>query len=178
MSTTDAVSKKKTLTLSDYTDEMLALDDLAAMDEGEWTDAHQTLADELGAKLAQKTDDVWHYRETLRSDAERARTVAKDISDKAKRLTARVEWLDNYIKAEMRRSGRSTLQGAIWKIREQRNSQPSVTVDVLPAALPAAFVRTIPAVIEPDKPAIAKAILAGDVIAGCSVDFGTHLRAS
>jgi len=180
--------KRSTLSLRDFTDEMLALDGLAALDEGEWTDEHQQLADELATKLATKADDFWEYRLTIKANAEAARSYAADISArasafalivsaKAARLAKRVEWLDRYAMAEMERSGRPHLQGEFWKVRMQRNGQPSVNITAPVESLPVHCTRTIPAVVEADKKAIATAILAGEKIDGCSVSEGSHGRA-
>ena len=169
--------KKQTLSLRDLTDEMLALDALAALDEGEWTDEHQELADDLAQKLATKTDDFWEYRLTLKADAERAAAYAKEVKAKADRLLARVEWLDRYLLAELERNGRGFVKGSVWEVRRQVNA-PSVVVDVLPSALPPEFQRVIPAVIEPDKKALAVALKSGAQVEGVRFAEPTyHLRA-
>lgn len=168
--------KRKSLSLSDLTDEMLALDALAAMDSGEWTDEHQALADELGGKLATKADDFWEYRLTLRADAERAKEYAKAIREKADRLQQRVEWLDGYAMREMERSGRPFLKGSVWEIRKQANPA-TVVVDAMPAALPLEFQRVIPEVIEVDKRALGEALKAGLEVEGCRLEHSFHLRA-
>ena len=171
------VPTRQALTLSDYTDEMLALDALAAMDEGEWTEEHVLLSDELHANLAKKADRFWEYRLTLKRDAERAKAYAEEIASKAKRLMARVEWMDGYLLREIERSGRPSMKGELWEIRAQKNSAPSTIVDVLPDALPPEYVRVIPETREPDRLAIATAIKAGAEIPGCRLEYGKHLRA-
>lgn len=169
--------KRQRLSLADLTDEMLALDGLAALDDGEWSEVHQELADDLAVHLAQKADNFWEYRLTLKADAERAKAYAAEIAAKAKRLAARVEWLDGYALREMERSGRPFIKGDVWEIRMQKNSAPSVIVDVLPDALPVEYVRVIPEVREADRNAIATALKGGAVIEGCSLEYGFHVRA-
>ena len=168
--------KRKSLSLSDLTDEMLALDSLAALDDGEWTDEHQELADELGAKLATKADDFWEYRLTLKADAERAKEYAKAIREKSDRLAKRVEWLDGYAMREMERSGRPFLKGSVWEIRKQQNPA-AVVVDCLPAALPLEFQRVVPEVIEVDRKALGEALKGGAEIEGARLEYSFHLRA-
>jgi hypothetical protein len=168
--------KPKTLSLADYTDEMLALDSLAAMDDGEWSDEHQALADELGEKLAKKADDFWRYRLTLKADAERAKEYAKAVREKADRLAKRVEWMDGYAMREMERSGRPFLKGDIWEVRKQQNPA-AVVVDCLPAALPLEFQRVVPEVIEVDRKALGEALKAGAEIEGARLEYSFHLRA-
>lgn len=171
------VPKRQRLSLSDLTDEMLALDALAAMDEGEWSDEHEALANVLATKLAQKADDFWEYRLTLKRDAEAAKAYADEVAAKAKRLAQRQEWLDGYALREMERSGRPFLKGDRWEIRAQRNSTPSVLIEVLTDKLPAEFIRVVPEVREPDRVAIATALKAGATIEGCALEYGKHLRA-
>ena len=172
----ESKQKPKLLTLADYTDEMLALDDLAAMDDGEWTTEHQELAESLLPKLASKVDDLVLYRETLRKKAATAREYARDVSKKADRIEARVAWLDNYVLEQLERSGRERMEGDVHHIRRQRNN-PSVLVEVLPANLPEAFVRVIPEQREADKVALLAALKAGETIEGARLAPTTyHLR--
>lgn len=172
-----AQPKRQRLSLRDLTDEMLALDALAAMDLGEWTEEHEALGDELATKLAAKTDDFWEYRLTLKADAERATAYAKEVREKADRLLKRVEWLDRYLLVELERNGRGFVKGDVWEVRRQANPV-SVVVEVLPTALPAEYQRTIPAVVEADKKALSAALKAGTVIEGVRLAEPTyHLRA-
>lgn len=170
--------KPQLLSLADYTDEMLALDDLAAMDDGEWTEAHQALAEELLTRLADKVDHLVLYRETLRQKAASARAYAKEVSKKADRVEERVAWLDRYVLAQLERSGRERMEGDLHTIRRQRNN-PSVIVEVLPANLPEAFVRVIPEQREADKVALLAALKNGEEIEGARLAPVTyHLRVS
>lgn len=166
----------KLLSMRDLTDEMLALDDLAAMDEGEWSDEHEALAVELASKLASKTDDFWEYRLTLKSNAERASEYAKSVAAKAASLQKRIEWLDRYMLAELQRNGRGFVKGDVWEVRMQRNP-PTVVLDVLPAALPPEFQRIVPAVVEADRKKLAAALKDGAEIEGVHLSQSYHLRA-
>jgi hypothetical protein len=172
------MSTRTTITLREYTDEMLALDALVDLDEGEWTDDAQQLADELLAKLATKIDDLVEYRASLATRARDWSETAKAIAAKAKREQQRVEWIDRYMLEQLERMGRDTIAGTLWKVRRQKNPA-SVLVEVLPNALPAAYVRVIPEQREPDKKAIADAMRAGEHIDGCCWAPDTyHLRVS
>lgn len=169
--------KRQTLSLRELTDEMLALDELSAMDDGEWTDEHQALADDLAQKLADKIDDFWEYRQTLRAQAATATEYAKQITAKAQRLTKRVAWLDGYVLQQMARSGRPFIQGEVWKVRQQANP-PSVVLAVLPTALPEQYQRVIPAQVEADKVALQEALKRGETIPGVTLNHSYHLRAA
>lgn len=172
----ESKQRPKLLTLEDYTDEMLALDDLAAMDDGEWTMEHEQLATELLAKLAEKTDNLVKYRETMRMQEAMAKAYASETNKRAKRWGERVQWLDDYVLAQLARSGRERLQGDVHALRRQANT-PSVQIDVLPSQLPEAFVRIIPEQREADKVAILAALKAGETIPGASIaPVSYHLR--
>lgn len=172
-------AKPKGLSLHDLTDELLALDTLAEMDQGEWTDEHDALGKELFEKIARKTDGAWEYRLLLKKRAENAKEYANAILAKAKREEARADTLDTYIMAEMERSGRGFLEGERWKIRAQKNSTPALVIEVLPAALPPEYQKPpVPVVIEANTAAIVAALKAGVEVTGCSLSYGKHLRAS
>jgi hypothetical protein len=168
--------KPRTLSFREFTDEMLALDDLLWIDEGEYSAEIEQLDLELRAKLAEKVDDCIEYRATLMAQAAAAKLYAAQVKQRAERIEARLKWLDSYILSEMERSGRDRFQGDVLALRRQKNPD-SVEVSVLPAALPAEFQRVIPEVREADKKALAAALKAGATIDGVSFSAPTyHLR--
>lgn len=167
--------RPRTLSLADYSDEMLALDALAEMDGGEWTEGHQALADELLKRLASKVDAFVEYRATLLSRATAATEYARAIRDKADRLTKQVERLDRYALFALEASGRDKMQGSVFALRRQL-SAPAVVVECLPTQLPEEFQRVIPEQREPDKKALLAALKAGATIPGARLTQSYHLR--
>lgn len=167
--------KPRTLSLADYSDEMLALDALAEMDGGEWTEGHQALADELLERLAGKVDAFIEYRATLLSRANAAQEYVREIRDKAERLTKQVEWLDRYALFALESSGRDKMQGTVFALRRQL-SPAKVVLDVLPTQLPEEFQRVIPEQREADKKALGAALKAGATIPGARLTQSYHLR--
>lgn len=175
MTTTTDKPKPRTLSLADYSDEMLALDALAEMDGGEWTEEHEALANEMLGKLAAKIDNFIEYRATLLSRANAALEYARQIREKADRLTKQVEWLDRYALFALESSGRDKMQGTVFALRRQL-SPATVTLDVLPTQLPEEFQRVIPEQREADKKALSAALKAGATIPGVRLTQSYHLR--
>lgn len=167
-------TKPRTLSLADYTDEMLALDALVDLDEGEWSEVHDELANELLAALAEKVDAFVEYRSTLRTQRDTAEEYARAILAKSKRLQRQIDWLDSYALAQLERSGREKVQGQVFTMRRQATM--AVALDCLPTQLPADFQRVIPEVVEADKKALAAALKAGAQIDGVRLVTNYHLR--
>jgi hypothetical protein len=142
------------LHLYDLAEEAVALDDLLAMDDGEWTDEAEALATELTGKLATKADAFGGY---LRG------------------LEAQDEALKQYGLLALQRMERPKVAGDLFTLAVQ-NNPPSVALTVGVDALPAQYVRTIPEQREPDKTAIRDALKRGETIDGATLTTTQSLR--
>jgi len=160
----------QTLTLRDLTDEVLALDHLIAMDDGEWTDEHEALANELTEKLVRKTDSFASYLQDLDARAAVIRDEEKRLAERRRRLERDVERLERYALDAMQRMGESKLTGTLHTIAVRKNP-PSVVVNE-PVALHSES--TKPYIVEEvvrriDKAAVKRDLLLGVTIPGCEL---------
>lgn len=164
----------KTLTLHDLTDEALALDALVAMDDGEWTDEHEALADELTEKLLAKTDAFADYVSDLATRCEIVRKEEKRLADRRKRMESNVDRLSRYALVCLQRSGRDKLTGERHTIAVRKNP-PSVHVFDEAALMDCeqgyalGLLRHVPEQWTPDRKRIADVLKAGQEIPGCEL---------
>ena len=166
----------KNLTLRELSEEALALDDLVAMDGGEWTDEVAALHDELMPKLLAKTD---HYASYVKELEGRESVMSEEIARLTARkrtLTARIAWMKRYAAEALTAMGRPKVEGALFTLAVQKNSTPELLLSVMTDALPPAFVKVIPETREPDRQAIVAALKSGTVIEGAELSYGHHLR--
>ncbi len=163
------------LTLYELADEALALDALFAMDEGEVTPESEALAVELTGKLAQKADHFGGFVRSLEAHAAACKAEEERLRERRKALENKAQWLKRVGLESLQHMQRLRVEGELFTLAVQ-NNPPSVVVSVLADALPAAFVRIIPEVREPDKTAIARALKAGEVIDGCALVQTQSLR--
>lgn len=118
----------QTLTLRDLADEALALDQLIAMDDGEWTDEHEHLANELTEKLLRKTDSFANYLTDLSQRAEILRAEEKRLAERRRRIERDCERLENYAQLAMARMQTAKLVGTTHTIAVRMNP-PAVKVN-------------------------------------------------
>ncbi len=174
MSTTSLVNAP--LTLTDIVDEFLALDELSAMEEGEWTTEHVELLEELMPKAIAKVDRFGAYVRELEARQDVIAAEEERLAKRRAHLANRVAWMKRYAIGELQRLGRPKIEGELFTMALQKNPA-SVEVTVLPDALPDAYVRVIPERREPDKKALLEALKAGAEIPGASLAAPTfHLR--
>lgn len=164
-----------TLTFQDLADEALALDALFEMDAGEFTPEAEALANGLMEQLVQKADGYADFLKDMESRAALLREEEDRLATKRKSFENRVSWMKRNAMVAMQRMGRQKIEGLRFTLAMQRNPV-AVEVSVLPGALPPEFVRTIPAVLEPDKNKIKEALLANQTIEGCALVQSFHLR--
>jgi len=165
----------QTLTLYELAEERVALDALIAMDEGEWTDEAANLADELAGKLALKADAFGGFVREMEANASAIKEEETRLASRRKSIEGKRDWLMRRALFALQTMGRNRVEGSLFTLAVQ-NNPPSVQVDVLPGALPAAFVRIIPQTLEADKSAIKAALKAGEIIDGCSLVQAQSLR--
>jgi hypothetical protein len=163
------------LHLYDLADEAVALDDLLAMDDGEWTDEADALATELAGKLATKADAFGGYVRTLEAQDEAIAAEIARLTARRRAIVNRTAKLKQYGLLALQRMERPKVAGDLFTLAVQLNP-PSVTLTVGVDALPAQYVRTIPEQREPDKAAIRDALKRGETIDGAMLTITQSLR--
>jgi outer membrane murein-binding lipoprotein Lpp len=165
-----------TLTLYELAEEAAALDDLTAMEDGEWTPEADTLHTELMDKLVSKADAFASYLRDLETREETLASEIARLTARKKRLASRIQWMKSYAASALQRMDRPRLEGTLFTIALHKNP-PSLLVNVLPDSLPPEYVRVIPEQREPDKKALMEAVKAGADIPGVELAPTTyHIR--
>jgi len=165
----------QTLTLYELAEERVALDELIAMDEGEWTDEAANLADELAGKLALKADAFGGFVREMEANASAIKEEETRLASRRKSIEGKRDWLMRRALFALQTMGRNRVEGSLFTLAVQKNN-PAVTVTVLPGALPKDFVRVIPESYEPDKAALSIALKAGAIIEGATLTRTVSLR--
>ena len=140
-------------------------------------------ADEVNA-LVEELDDIYGAREAKHEGyvhvIKNALTAAEGHKAEADAFAARARALNNLAKRlkerlvdDLQSHDESVVNAGIFKIARQRNSQPSVVLDVDAEDLPEAYQKVT---VEADKDALKYAINAGEVIDGVNVVTGEHIR--
>ena len=164
------------LTLYELAEEAAALDDLTAMEDGEWTPEADALHTQLMDQLVSKADAFGGYLRELEAREEVLSTEMARLAARKKRLASRIQWMKNYAASALQRMDRPRLEGTLFTIALHKNP-PSLLVNVLPDQLPEEFVRVIPEQREPDKKALMEAVKAGANIPGVELAPTTyHVR--
>lgn len=163
------------LTLYELAEERNALDDLLALDEGEWTDAAESLANDLTAQLVRKADGFGSYIRDLEANADAIKAEETRLAARRKALESRVDWLKRSGLMALDRMGETKVAGTLFTLAVQKNP-PSVDVPASLEGLPAEYVRVVPESRVADKTAIAKALKAGADVPGCALRESYSLR--
>lgn len=163
------------LHLYDLAEEAVALDDLLAMDDGEWTDEAEALATELAGKLATKADAFGGYLRGLEAQDEALAAEITRLTARRRAIIARTSKLKEYGLLALQRMDRPKVAGDLFTLAVQ-NNPPSVALTVGVDALPPQYVRTIPEQREPDKTAIRDALKRGETIDGATLTTTQSLR--
>jgi len=163
------------LHLYDLAEEAVALDDLLAMDDGEWTDEAEALATELAGKLATKADAFGGYLRGLEAQDEALAAEITRLTARRRAVIARTAKLKQYGLLALQRMERPKVAGDLFTLAVQNNPS-SVTLTVGADALPPQYVRVIPEQREPDKTAIRDALKRGETIDGATLTTTQSLR--
>jgi hypothetical protein len=163
------------LHLYDLAEEAVALDDLLAMDDGEWTDEAEALATELAGKLATKADAFGGYLRGLEAQDEALATEITRLTARRRAVITRTAKLKQYGLLALQRMERPKVAGDLFTLAVQ-NNPPAVTLTVGADALPPQYVRVIPEQREPDKTAIRDALKRGETIDGATLTTTQSLR--
>jgi hypothetical protein len=163
------------LHLYELAEEAVALDDLLAMDEGEWTAEAEALANEWTEQLVAKADAFGSFVRSLEAQAEAIKEEEARLASRRKAVQGRADRLKRYGLMALQRMERPKVAGDLFTLAVQ-NNPPSVALTVGVDALPAQYVRTIPEQREPDKTAIRDALKRGEVIDGAALITTQFLR--
>lgn len=170
----------ETLTLQDLTDEALALDELVAMDDGEWTETHEILAQELTEKMLGKSDRFADYILDKRSRCEALKAEERRLADRRKRFESAISRLESYARACMQRLGRDKLEGTRHTISLKKNppavyvEQPEILLHD-EAAEAAGYVRVVTERTL-DRKRLYEALKLGAEIPGCRLTQGVRVE--
>jgi hypothetical protein len=164
-----------TLTLYELGEEQQALDALVGMDEGEWTDDHEVLAQELTARLVLKADAFGAFVGSLTATADAIKVEQDRLAARRKAIENTVARLKRYALQALQTMDRDKITGTLYTLGVQRNP-PSVQVDVSAEGLADEYVRIVPATRDINKTAIGAALKAGAEIPGCSLTTTYSLR--
>ena len=164
-----------TLTLYELAEETLALDALLGLDEGECTPESDALAEELSAALVLKADAFGAYVASLTATEAAIAEEVTRLAARRRAVAAKAERLKRYALFALQRMDRTKVEGALFTLGVQ-NNPASVEIDCATEALPADYVRVVPASMAPDKTALAKALKAGTVIDGVRLVETQSLR--
>lgn len=166
---------RERLSLYELGEEVLALEDLVAMDDGEWTPAHEALQQELIGKLVTKADAFGGYVASLEHTAAACKAEEQRLAKRRGACEAKVDRLKRAGCVALLTMKRDEVRGETFTLALQDNN-PKAEVTVTVDKLPAEYVRTVPEVKEVDKIAILAALKAGTTIDGCSIVRTVSLR--
>jgi len=154
-----------TLTLYELGDESRTLDEFYEELDGEVTPEMEALETELIEKLTLKADSFGGYVRNMEATSDTLKKEEARLAARRKALDNRVDRLKEYAKLVLIRMERPKVAGSLFSLSVQ-NVKASVVVECLPAALPAAFVTTVPSQLIPDKNALYNALKKGETIPG------------
>jgi hypothetical protein len=143
-------------------------------DEGELS--AQVVADTLegiAGEFDAKAIAVGAYIRGLDAQVARLKAEENRLADWRKRVVARQEHLTDYLAAQMRRLGKTKIEG-IPATLTVKKSPPKVVIDAL-EDLPEEFVHELIEFV-PDKTAIGKALKTGAAVSGAHLEQSTRLE--
>ena len=164
-------------TLFDLTDAIHNLVDeiVDALIAGD-TEEVETLMDELdslyGAR-SEKHEGYVHVIKNAEAAADACYQEASKFYARNKALKGLATRLKDTLMADLQQHGETRTDAGNFKIARQKNSQPSVILNIAAEALPTDYQRRT---IEADKTALKDALENGTEIKGVSLETGEHLR--
>ena len=132
-------------------------------------DALAEVSELVGNKLGNYAKYIQNL-DTLKNGVE---LKIKEFTRRKNAITRTAEWLKENLSAYLRVHGMHSVSAGAFKIAKQKNSQPSVILNISAEALPTEFQRIT---IEADKTALKLALKNGTEIDGVSLETGEHLR--
>lgn len=165
------------LKLYDIVDDLLAIEEQLEERGGELDDEIEARLDAIESDLEGKVERICGWRANLVATAKAYQEEADRLSARAKTLTRTADGLKRYLHVQLERSGRQKLEVGNWRLRVQKNSQPTVQLKVSPEALPEAYRRVR---VDADRAALLKAWNEGtpgdEIDQYIQVQIGNHLR--
>jgi hypothetical protein len=142
--------------------------------EGEITPEIESKLNALEGEFSRKAEFIALMVKEATTAAAAIKAEEDRISARRKAHERRAEAFKDYLHRCMASMGVSKITGQLASPAIQRNSAPSVTVDIAPELLPERFRRVL---VGPDNRALADAFKAGEALpAGVTAEYGTHLR--
>lgn len=147
---------------------------LSADDTGELPAGMEGRLDELEMDLAQKLEGCCAAVRNLEAEEKALRVEAGRFAERAQVAANAVQRLKDYMRGNLERLNLSSVDAGLFKVRLQKNSQPSVKFDGDPLKLPPVFQKVT---VE-----LAKAIVLAcadqnmPIPEGVTVTRGNHLR--
>lgn len=169
--------RKDPYTLFGLTDEIKAIvANIVEADVADDEDEVQALIAELDelydAKEAKRQGYVYVIKNSLAA-AVNNKGVAEDFDARAKAHTNLAKRLKERLLFDMQQNDEQAVPAGEFKIARQRNSQPSVILDIEPEDLPRDYQKVT---VEADKDALKRAINRGETIVGVDLETGEHVR--
>lgn len=167
----------KHLTLFQLNDEMIDLIDdiIEAMITGD-TDLVDELMETLAnlyAARAEKHEAYVHVIKNAEAAAEACYREANGFYARNKALKGLAKRLKDTLMSDLQQHGENSTTAGTFKIARQKNSQPSVILNIEADALPTEYQRIT---IEADKEALKDALNSGEAIDGVALVTGEHVR--
>jgi hypothetical protein len=126
----------------------------------------------LTGELEDKAVNVAKFLRNMEAMAEAIKAAEADMVKRRKTLENRVQWLKDYLKGNMERTGITKIECPYFKLSVQNN--PAAVHIVDEEAIPAEFKEQVVSW-KIDKAAIKKAVQAGQTVPGVSLSSGTRL---
>jgi len=167
----------KHLTLFELTDAITdIIDDIVDALIADDTEEVDTLIDELDSLYSARSEKHEGYVHVIKN----AETASAACKAQANAFYARAKALENLSRrlkdtllADLQQHGETRTRAGNFKIARQKNSQPSVILNIEAEALPTDYQRIT---IEADKTALKDALNNGTEIDGVSLETGEHIR--
>jgi Skp family chaperone for outer membrane proteins len=142
--------------------------------EGELPEDLEAKLDELDEEFERKVEFLAMLAREAKLEAEAWKQEEDRVQARRRALEARQKRLQDYVQAAMVATGRPKVSGSKLTVAIQKNSVPTVRVDLDPTQLPPEFQRVR---VEADNAAIRDAAKAGaELPDGVMVEYGSHLR--
>lgn len=148
------------LTLYGMSEELLALDEMLEMDEGEISEDFEKLRADLIPLIEKKVDGCCGYIQKLKDLAASARDQKKRLDIFIRQKENKIERFSQYIKFCMDHTGKDVFMGELFEIKMRKPAQILQIVDE--SFVPLEFTEAVKT-IKIDKAALKKAVKSGAV---------------
>lgn len=168
------MTSRSDLTLYALSDKLLIAQEQLAASEFDEQTIRDTL-EGLEGEVAQKMEQCLSVYRNLDALTEQIKMAEVDMAARRKTIENRAEWLREYVKEQMERTGISKIECPYFVAKIAKNP-PRVVVDSL-AEIPKGFLHYPPPP-EPsvDRKAVAEAWKRGEAVPGTHMEQGTRLE--